>query len=193
MAVSPYTEQTHQESADLWEVAVALPLDRTLTYRLPPELAATAAVGSLVKVPVARQVVTGYLLAPVSQAPPVRLRRIKAVLDPIPRFGPELVPLFRWLADYYQYPLGEALSHLIPGGARPSGGRREAWAAPVPAAEAPPLPPRLGPKARALLTHLRDSGAAALRDLQPLFPGCRPSLRRLAPFQSSQGRLPPMR
>ena len=118
--------------------------------------------------------VTGYLLAPVEAAPPVRLRRIKAVLDPIPRFGPELVPLFRWLADYYQYPLGEALSHLIPGGARPAGGRRETWAAPVPEAEAPPLPPRLGPKARALLAYLRESGPAWAKDLQPHFPGCRP-------------------
>ena len=112
-------------------MAVALPLDRTLTYRLPPELAAAARVGSLVRVPVGRQMVTGYLLAPVAEAPPVRLRRIKAVLDPIPRFGPELVPLFRWLADYYQYPLGEALSHLIPGGAPGS-----------PAAAGRPGPPR---------------------------------------------------
>ena len=159
---------------------MALPLDRTLTYRLPPDLAATAQVGSLVKVPVGRQVVTGYLLAPVEAAPPVRLRHIKAVLDPIPRFGPELVPLFRWLADYYQYPLGEALSHLIPGGARPAGGRRDTWAAPVPEAEAPPLPPRLGLKARALLACLRESGPAWAKDLLPQFPGCRPLLRRLA-------------
>lgn len=164
----------------LWEVAVALPLAQTLTYRLPPELAAAARVGSLVRVPVGRQTVTGYLLAKVSEAPPVRLRRVKAVLDPIPRFGPELVPLFRWLADYYQYPLGEALSRVIPGSARPAGGRRETRAAPVPEAEAPPLPPRLGPKALALLTHLRESGAALATDLQPLFPGCRPILRRLA-------------
>ena len=180
MPVSPAPKKPEPALADLWEVAVALPLDRTLTYRLPPELAATATVGSLVRVPVGRQTVTGYLLAPVSEAPPVRLRRIQAVLDPIPRFGPELVPLFRWLADYYQYPLGEALSHLIPGGARPAGGRRETWAAPVPEAEAPPLPSRLGPKARALLAHLREVGAVSVKDLQILFPGCRPILKRLA-------------
>ncbi|MFI5331915.1 MAG: primosomal protein N', partial [Desulfobaccales bacterium] len=180
MPVSPASSKAQQEASDLWEVAVALPLDRTLTYRLPPDLAAAAQVGSLVKVPVGRQVVTGYLLAPVSDAPPVRLRRIKAVLDDIPRFGPELVPLFRWLADYYQYPLGEALSHLIPGGARPAGGRRETWATPVPEAEAPPTPKRLGPKARALLACLRESGPTWAKDLLPHFPGCRPSLRRLA-------------
>jgi primosomal protein N' (replication factor Y) (superfamily II helicase) len=180
MLVSSALGKTAQEVADLWEVAVALPLDRTLTYRLPPELTATAQVGSLVQVPVGRRVVTGYLLSPVSEAPPMRLRRVKAILDPIPRFGPEMVPLFRWLADYYQYPLGEALSRLIPGGARPAGGRRETWADPVPEAQAPPLPKRLGPKAGALLDYLRTCGPAWARDLQPRFPNCRPILRRLA-------------
>jgi primosomal protein N' (replication factor Y) len=165
--------------ADLWEVAVALPLDRTLTYRLPPEVAA-AQVGSLVQVPVGRQVVTGYLLASASEAPPVRLRRIQALLDPIPRFGPEMVPLFRWLADYYRYPLGEALGHLIPGGARSAGGRREIWAAPVPAAEALSRPQRLGPKAGALLAYLRTHGPDWARNLRLRFPHCQPILRRLA-------------
>ena len=72
--------------------------------------------GSLVRVPVGRRQVTGYLLGPTREAPPGTLRDIREVLDPIPRFGPELVPLFRWVADYYQYPLGEALSFIIPGG-----------------------------------------------------------------------------
>ncbi|MCL4501678.1 MAG: primosomal protein N' [Deltaproteobacteria bacterium] len=180
MPTSPAPVQSAQDASDLWEVAVSLPLDRTLTYRLPPELTAAARVGSLVRVPVGRQVVTGYLLAQVSEAPPVRIRRIKAVLDPIPRFGPELAPLFRWLAGYYQYPLGEALSRLIPGGERIAGGRLETWAAPVSEDEAPPLPSRLGPKASALLHHLRSFGPAWAKDLRAIFPGCRPSLRRLA-------------
>ena len=80
-------------------MAVALPLDRTLTYRLPPELAAAARVGSLVQVPVGRRQVTGYLLGPGAAPPDVKIKEIRAVLDPVPRFGPELVPLFRWLAD----------------------------------------------------------------------------------------------
>ena len=110
---------------------MALPLAHTLTYRLPPRLAAAAQVGSLVRVPVGRRQVTGYLLGPSGTAPPGTLRDIREVLDPIPRFGPELVPLFRWLADYYQYPLGEALSFIIPGGAPAAKPRRELWAAPV--------------------------------------------------------------
>jgi len=163
------------------EVAVALPLAQTLTYLVPPALAGEAVAGSLVKVPVGRRAVTGYLLGPGEAPPPgVALKEVQAVLDPVPRFGPDLVPLLRWLADYYQYPLGEALKHVIPGGARPSGGRRETWAVPLPEAEAPPLPKRLGPKARALLEHLRESGPLAISELALTFPRCRPVLRRLA-------------
>jgi len=178
MPSTPASDKAGPEAADLWEVAVALPLAQTLTYRRPPELAA-AGVGSLVQAPVGRQTVTGYLLAPALQAPPVRLRSLKKLLDPIPRFGPEMVPLFRWLADYYQYPLGEALSRIIPGGARPCGGRQETWVAPAPPPAAPPLP-RLGPRSRELLAHLQEVGAAVpVSGLGPQFPGCLPVLRRL--------------
>ena len=104
------------ERPPLWEVAVALPLHHPLTYRLPDTLAGAAQVGSLVRVPVGRRQVTGYLLGPTLETPPGTLRDITEILDPVPRFGPELVPLFRWVADYYQYPLGEALNFIIPGG-----------------------------------------------------------------------------
>ena len=93
------TELTAQGD-EMWEVAVALPLAHTLTYRAPPHLKAAVRVGSLVRVPVGRRQVTGYLLGPTRETPPGTLRDIREVLDPIPRFGPELVPLFRWVADY---------------------------------------------------------------------------------------------
>ena len=116
MPVCPAPNTTHPDLSDLWEVAVALPLAHTLTYRAPPGLTAAAQVGSLVRVPVGRRQVTGYLLGPTYKTPPGTLRDIGEVLDPIPRFGSEMVDLFRWVADYYQYPLGEALSFIIPGG-----------------------------------------------------------------------------
>ncbi|MCK9377004.1 MAG: primosomal protein N' [Syntrophobacterales bacterium] len=165
-------------ASELWEVAVALPLFHPLTYRLPAAL--TAQVGSLVRVPVGRRQVTGYLLGPTLEAPPGTLRDIREVLDPIPRFGPAMVPLFRWVADYYQYPLGEALSFIIPGAATPVRPRRELWACPLDQPQGEPLPSRLGPKSRALLEYLRESGPTAVTDLQARFPACRDSLRRLA-------------
>jgi primosomal protein N' (replication factor Y) len=173
------TEPTPASPA-LWEVAVALPLAHPLTYRLPSALAAAAQVGSLVRVPVGRRQVTGYLLGPTREAPPVTLRDIREVLDPIPRFGPELVPLFRWVADYYQYPLGEALSFIIPGGAPAARPRREFWACPMEPPGDDQFPKRLGPKSRALLTYLREAGPTPMKDLRVCFPACHDSLRRLA-------------
>ena len=169
------------ERPPLWEVAVALPLHHPLTYRLPDTLAGAAQVGSLVRVPVGRRQVTGYLLGPTLETPPGTLRDITEILDPVPRFGPELVPLFRWVADYYQYPLGEALNFIIPGGTSSSPARRELWAIPaLPPENAQVSEKRLGPKSAALLTYLRQTGPTAVKDLKILFPACHDSLRRLA-------------
>jgi primosomal protein N' (replication factor Y) len=172
------TEPTPASPA-LWEVAVALPLAHPLTYRLPAALA-DAQVGSLVRVPVGRRQVTGYLLGPTREAPPGTLRDIRELLDLIPRFGPELLPLFRWVADYYQYPLGEALSFIIPGGAPAPRPRRELWACPAPPPGDDQFPKRLGPKSRALLVYLREAGPTPLKALRDRFPACHDSLRRLA-------------
>jgi primosomal protein N' (replication factor Y) len=178
MAATPAPIKTQQEAADLWEVAVALPLFRTLTYRLPPALSADARVGSLVRVLVGRRLATGYVLGPGEPPPGLALKEISRVLDPVPRFGPEMVPLFRWLADYYQYPLGQGLSQIIPGGTRLPGPRFTLIAEPL-RPEAP-LPPRLGPRGRKLLAHLRATGPASLKELEVHSPRCRGVLERLA-------------
>ena len=166
---------------DLWEVAVALPLFQTLTYRLPASLQDTARVGCLVQVPVGRRQVAGYLLGLAQEVPKATIREVLAVLDPLPRFGPELVPLWRWMADYYQYPLGEALSHLIPGGSRPTGPKRERWVTVTPQAIKPPPSKRQGPRAAEILDYLQKAGApAAVRELRRIFPTCSAILKRLA-------------
>jgi primosomal protein N' (replication factor Y) len=165
----------------LCEVAVALPLFQTLTYHLPSHLQEAVQVGCLVKVPVGRRQVTGYMLGPAREVPDAAIREILAVLDPLPRFGPELVPLWRWVADYYQYPLGEALSHLIPGGSRPAGPKRERWVALN--SQVPDHQPsrRPGPRAQEILNYLREAGEPlAVRELRRIFPTCLAILKRLA-------------
>jgi primosomal protein N' (replication factor Y) len=165
----------------LWEVAVAVPLPHPLTYRLPVALIGSAQVGSLVRVPVGRRQATGYLLEPTQEIPPGTLRDITEILDPVPRFGPELVPLLRWVAEYYQYPLGEALNFIIPGGTSPPAARRELWATPLtPPENAQVSEKRLGPKSAALLAFLRQTGPLAVKVLTGQFPACYDSLRRLA-------------
>ena len=176
----PTPKAFHQDRRELWEVAVALPIFHTLTYRLPDSLKEQAQVGCLVRVPAKRQLVTGYLLGPAGEVPDVKIRSIQAVLDPLPRFGLEMVPLFRWLADYYQYPLGEALDHLIPGSATSPGPKSERWAVWQPQPQGTEPPRRLSPKAQSLLTYLQENGPTALKELNALFPNCPPVLKRLA-------------
>ncbi len=186
----------------LVEVAAALPLFHTLTYKLPNSLISEAKVGCPVKVPVGRRLVSGYLLGPPQEIPEVRLKEVQALLDPIPRFGPELVPFWRWLADYYHYPLGEALRQVIPGGESTAGPKKERWAAAIPlnqsfsnhspSGSTGILPVgqglearavdirRMGPKAKAILHHLQDHGPVPVRELNRVFPNCHPALKRLA-------------
>jgi primosomal protein N' (replication factor Y) len=166
---------------NLVEVAVALPLFQTLTYRLPSSLQDSARVGCLVMVPVGRRQVAGYILGPAREVPDATIRQVLTVLDPLPHFGPELVPLWRWVADYYQYPLGEALSHLIPGGSRPTGPKRERWVAFKP--QTPDNLPsrRPGPRAQEILDYLKKAGEPlAIRELRRIFPTCPAILKRLA-------------
>jgi primosomal protein N' (replication factor Y) len=91
-----------------------------------------------------------------------------------------MVPLFRWLADYYQYPLGEALDHLIPGGAASPGPRTERWATwqPQPAGAEPH--PRLSPKSQSIISYLQENGPTSLPELNRVFPGSSSIVKRLA-------------
>jgi primosomal protein N' (replication factor Y) len=184
----------------LVEVAVALPLFQTLTYVLPDNLTHSAQVGCPLRVPVGRRLVSGYLLGPAREIPDAPLKNVQAVLEPAPRFGPDMVPFFRWMADYYHYPLGEALRQIIPGGSSPTGPKTERWAAvkieveseekPASTARKPSLqspgPPldfsqhHLGSKSRALLRHLWEHGPAPVRELNRVFPKCHAALKRLA-------------
>ncbi|GBC63284.1 primosomal protein N' [Desulfonema ishimotonii] len=98
------------------EVAIALPVDKTFTYAATPPLSHLICPGKRVLVPFRRRRVTGYVLGP---APPPRDYTAKAVLDvpdPSPLFPVEMIRFFRWVADYYLYPLGEVIRCALPGG-----------------------------------------------------------------------------
>lgn len=106
------------------EVAVAAPVRSTYTYRLPPGLRGDdtgngeGLIGRRVLAPFGNAVVTGYLIAQERQEPPAELpyKEIAELLDDSPLFPAELVPLFRWVADYYHHPLGLVIKTALPGG-----------------------------------------------------------------------------
>lgn len=155
----------------LLEIAVAAPLEQTLTYRLPPALCPQDEasdplpyIGRRVLVPLGGRKVTGYVLAEnVASSGDFTLRDILQILDRQPLFPPELIPLFRWIGSYYHYPLGEVIRAALPAGLSPRSvkylqltehGRAQLWS-----------PDDCGQK---WLTTLREAGrlsAAATKEL----------------------------
>ena len=97
-------------------VAVGIPSEKTFTYAVPEALEKSAAVGKRVLVPFGRKRLTGYVLA-VQDAPAFEnVRDVIDVLDAEPLFDEEDLRFYRWASDYYLYPLGKALSEILPGG-----------------------------------------------------------------------------
>jgi len=160
-------------------VAVPLPLHQPLTYRLPGELAAVARPGQAVRVPVGRRRLVGYLLGPAQEVPPVAIKDVLAILDPVPRFDADLLAFYGWLAEYYHHPLGEVLQTAIPdppGGQSPA---RERWVALAPDVDPGTIPVRPGTKAAAMVAYLAQQGSCPLRELTQAIPQPHAVLRRL--------------
>ncbi|MCL7489023.1 MAG: primosomal protein N' [Desulfobulbaceae bacterium] len=105
-----------------YEVAVAAPVPKTLTYGQPRgfDSEATVSPGMRVLVPLGRRRVTGYLLGPgedqAGKEGGFAVKPILELLDPEPVFPEVLIPFYRWIADYYHFPLGEVIRTALPGG-----------------------------------------------------------------------------
>lgn len=98
------------------EVAVALPVYNTFTYRVPENLSFFAAIGKRALVPFGRRRVTGYILGPSEDMDHCKIKLVLDILDETPIFHSSMIPFFRWIADYYIYPIGEVIKSALPGG-----------------------------------------------------------------------------
>ncbi len=98
------------------EVAVAAPLFHTLSYSYDPEVNGDP-VGRRVLVRMGAQKVTGYVLGLLPEEDvSYRILPVIRFLDGTLLFPENLVPFFRWIADYYHYPIGEVIKTALPGG-----------------------------------------------------------------------------
>jgi primosomal protein N' (replication factor Y) len=108
-------------SEALVEVAVALPLVETFTYRDPRGV--RPVVGTQVVVPFGARMVTGFVVGHCDSAPgPVR--DIEEVIGEGPAVDEEILEICRWAASYYLAPLGEVLRGALPQGERAEAARR---------------------------------------------------------------------
>ena len=112
------------------EVAVAAPLPRTLTYLLGDDAHSSAPdaafIGRRAIVPLGNRRLTGYILSVWPEIPVTdfALKAICALLDEAPLFPVRQIPLFRWLAEYYHYPIGEVIATALPAGLNRKSARR---------------------------------------------------------------------
>jgi primosomal protein N' (replication factor Y) len=103
-------------TTDFIDVSVSLPLRGTFVYRIADRFKSDARVGVRVLVPFGRRRVTGYILGEQADAGPYKARDILEVMDETPLFFAKDIPFFRWIADYYIYPLGETIKTALPSG-----------------------------------------------------------------------------
>ncbi|RJP93719.1 MAG: primosomal protein N' [Desulfobacteraceae bacterium] len=98
------------------DVAVSLPLYQTYTYSVPEPLRPMIAAGKRVLVPFGNRRITGYVLGPAEIDRIDGIKPVIEILDEIPLFPASMIPLFKWMADYYIHPLGEVIKEALPGG-----------------------------------------------------------------------------
>ena len=100
----------------LLRIAVPVPLADCFDYVWSGE-GPPPAPGSRVDVPFGRGRRIGMVveLPERTALPSEKLKPVSQALDPEPLLGPELLGTLRWAADYYHHPIGEVLSHALPG------------------------------------------------------------------------------
>jgi len=107
------------------EVAVCAPVRQTYTYASPHDSDAASGTeleslaGKRVVVPFGKQRVVGYVLEQKADAGENRdfeIKPVREILDTEPLFPVELIPLFRWVAEYYHYPIGLVVKSALPSG-----------------------------------------------------------------------------
>jgi primosomal protein N' (replication factor Y) len=96
------------------EVALGIPLAKLLSYRVPDHLRSSIEVGKRVLVPLGKRTVTGYVVGSDAKPAVLEIRDIVEVLDDQPLFTPHHLAFYRWISDYYFFPLGGVIKAALP-------------------------------------------------------------------------------
>ncbi|MFT5699294.1 MAG: primosomal protein N' (replication factor Y) [Desulforhopalus sp.] len=112
------------------EVAVAVPIEQTLTYSLPKAVSQAEYsdddrgryIGRRALVALGNRMVTGYVInvsAAGVEKTEFTIRPVVRFLDEYSLFHEDFTPFFKWVSDYYQYPIGLVIKAALPGGLAP--------------------------------------------------------------------------
>lgn len=140
--------------AEVWRVAVNAPLAGPLSYlsSFPP---GTMQPGDSVSVPLGARRVEGVAIdrdpAPTGE---FALKEITAINEGRPRLSEERLAWLRWLASYYQYPLGQVTQLAFPPLSKPGKARKNSVTPLVPERAPPQLTAEQAQAIGALEAHL---------------------------------------
>ena len=97
-------------------VALNIPSDKLFTYEVPPGLEKEVELGKRVFVPFGNRKRTGFIVGTISSCDLKKIKPIAEILDDEPLFSQSDLDFYQWIAGYFMYPLGKALTELIPSG-----------------------------------------------------------------------------
>jgi len=95
-----------------YDIAPSRPFIDTLTYSSDTPLC----IGTRVQIPVAKSNCYGFVIGEKKQSDiDFDVKKILGLVDKYPIFNEKNLDFYKWVSDYYQYPLGETLSLVSPG------------------------------------------------------------------------------
>jgi len=104
-------------------VAVNIPSQKTFSYAVPPALQKEITVGRRVLIPFGKRRLTGYIIEVSHSTTCEDIKEIIEILDPEQLFNEDDLEFYQWVSQYYIYPLGQALTEILPGGIDPKSDR----------------------------------------------------------------------
>ncbi len=154
-------------------IAVAAPIAKPLTYRVPDQMADSVTPGVEVIVPLGRKMIRGYVLETAANTEIIDTKDIFRITSIGPRLSEKDLQFYRWTAGYYHYPLGKALSETIPESKAPAKITLIRLKKPLPSAD------RLSKKQAAVMEYLKIYGQASLAELRLQVSGIAPVVAAL--------------
>jgi primosomal protein N' (replication factor Y) len=112
-------EDNLRRMKEIVEVAVGLPVSKTFHYRIPERMKDSLQIGMRVIVPFKGRKVTGFAIDLLDFPPKgveAKLLEVEDLPDEVPLIDPKMLRFYRWVSDYYLYPLGEVIKTGIPPG-----------------------------------------------------------------------------
>ncbi|HYA12973.1 MAG TPA: primosomal protein N' [Syntrophales bacterium] len=104
-------------------VAVNIPSHKTFSYAVPPAFQNDIIIGKRVYIPFGKRRLTGYIIGRSNSTTCEDIKEIIEILDSEQLFNEDDLQFYRWVSQYYIYPLGKALAEILPGGIDPKSDR----------------------------------------------------------------------